>query len=193
MKSIVDTLGVIKDAVARFKEETRQDAQIALIGGYAAVYYGSERTTFDVDACFFSPDDNPGRSFYTFLKQHLPSHFQSGFLEASKDLADPLKHDLIVIRDENEEYPRIDILVANYKWELEGLDQAKRSEKLAFPIMPAPYLVAMKLMAGGRKDELDIIDILKGMNEEELSKARELAKKVRRDRNFTALLRESKR
>lgn len=193
MKSIVDTLGVIKDAVTRFNEETNQNAQIALIGGVAAVYHGAERTTFDVDTCFYTPDDNPGSAFYAFLKKHFPQRFQLRFMEASKDPTDPFKHDLIIIQDANDEYPRIDILVVRYKWELEGLEQAKTSVKLSFPIMPAPYLVAMKLVAGGRKDELDVIDMLKGMSEEELNKTKELAKKVRRDRNFKTLLRESRR
>lgn len=192
MKSIVDTLSVINGAVTRFKEKTSQSAQIALIGGYAALYYGAERTTFDIDVFFFAQDKNPGRSFSSFLKKHLPPRFQLKFMEASKDRTDPFQHDLIILEDKDEEYPRIDILIVKYKWELEGLEQAKPSEKLAFPVMPAPHLVAMKLVAGGRKDELDIIDVLKGMNEEDLIKTKELAKKVHRDKNFAALFRESK-
>jgi len=56
--------------------------------------------------------------------------------------------------------------------------------------MPLPYLLAMKLKAGGRKDELDAIEILKSMSEKEIKKARELAKKVGRDRKLHALLKE---
>ncbi len=40
-------------------------------------------------------------------------------------------------------------------------------------------------------DELDIIDMLKVMSEEELKKAKELAKKIRRDKKLQTLLDES--
>lgn len=135
MKSIVDTLRAVNDAVTRFKEDTNQTALIALIGGYAALYYGSERTTFDVDTCFYSNNDHPGKSFYAFLKQYLPDRFHLRFMEASKDLDDPFKHDLIIITDEQDEYPRIDIMVVRYKWELEGLEQARMAPRLGFPVI----------------------------------------------------------
>lgn len=191
MKSIIDTLSVIKDAVTRFNRDSAHSASVALIGGYAAVYFGSERTTFDVDICFHSVDNEPGRTFYNFLKQHLPSNLKPRLIEASKDPTDPLKHDIITISDLENKYPRIDILVIRYKWELEGLEQAIAPKRLSFPVMPAPYLIAMKLMAGGRKEELDIIGLLRNLSEEELEKATELAKKVRRDRKLKTLLKEA--
>ena len=191
MKSITDTLSVIKNAVTLFNKDSAHSASVALIGGYAAVYFGSERTTFDVDVCFHSQDNEPGRAFFDFLKRHLPSNLTPRLIEASKDPTDPLKHDIITISDYEKKYPRIDILVIRYKWELEGLELATSPEKLSFPIMPAPYLTAMKLMAGGRKDELDIIGLLRNMSEGELEKTRELAKKVRKDRKLQALLKEA--
>lgn len=188
VKSIVDTLRLISDAVTQFEQETNQAALIALIGGYAALYYGSERTTFDVDTCFYVSNDAPGRSFYVWLKKSLPSHFELRFMEASKDPTDPFKHDLITITDAQEEYPRIDIMIVRYKWELEGLEQAETVPRLNFPVIPPPYLVAMKLVAGGRKDELDILAMVKEMTEETLNKSKELAKRVHRDKKLTRLL-----
>jgi hypothetical protein len=183
-------LTVIKDLVIRFNKDSHE-ASVALIGGYAAVYFGSERTTFDIDICFHSKDINPGRTFNDFLDQELPPNFKHQFFEASKDPTDPLKHDLITISDSKNNYPRIDILVIRYKWELEGLELAVIPKKLLFPVIPAPYLIAMKLMAGGRKDDLDIIGLLRNLSEEELQKAKELAKKVRKDKNFQILIKEA--
>ena len=190
MKSIVDTLTVIRNVVTKFEQEHKTEAKVALIGGYAVIFYGIERTTLDIDVCFYSPQENMGKSFYGFLKEYLSPNFKPRFIEASKDPSDPLKHDLIIIDDSEGEYPRIDILLVRYKWELEGIRLAKTIDKLSFPIMPLPYLLAMKLKAGGRKDELDSIEILKSMSEKEIKKARELAKKVGRDRKLHALLKE---
>jgi hypothetical protein len=184
---------MIKNAVERFNEQTNGKASVALIGGHAAIYFGAERTTLDVDISFYSPVEKPGQTFYGFLKNHLPPRFTLRFIEATKDPSDPLKHDLIVINDSEGEYPRIDILMIRYKWELQGQEQALSAAGLSFPIMPMQYLAAMKLMAGGRKDELDIIDLLKGMSEEEVNKTHQLAKKVGKDGKFQSLLKESRR
>jgi len=190
VKSIIDTLDVIRNVVTKFERETKSETLIALIGGYAVVFYGIERTTLDVDVCFYSETKGGVKTFYTFLNQYLPARFNCRFMEASKDPSDPLKHDLIITDDEKREYPRIDILIARYKWEVEGLKQAKTIGKLSIPIMPMPYLLAMKLKAGSRQDELDAIELLKGMSGKEIIKAKELAKKVGRDKKLKVLLRE---
>ena len=52
MKSIVDTLTVIRNAVTKFEQEYKTEAKVALIGGYAVIFYGIERTTLDIDVCF---------------------------------------------------------------------------------------------------------------------------------------------
>lgn len=52
MKSIEDTLGVIRNAAEKFKETSGTDTYLVLIGGYAVIFYGIERTTLDVDVCF---------------------------------------------------------------------------------------------------------------------------------------------
>lgn len=188
MKSIVDTLSVIKNAVTEFKKTTGKDAHIALIGGYAVILHGVERTTLDIDTCLYSAEEEPGKSFYDFLQRNLPKRFMSRLMEASKYPSDPLKHDIVIIDDAEGEYPRIDVLIARYKWELEGLKQAKTFRELAFPVMPPPYLVAMKLQAGGARDDLDIIDMLKTMSEMEIDECRALAKLVGRDRKLSSLL-----
>jgi len=193
VKSIIDTLSVIRNAVAAFNRGSNRDVSVALIGGYAVIFFGVERTTLDVDICFYSPEREAASAFYAFLKEHLPVRFHIRFIEASKDPSDPLKHDLIIINDSEGEYPRIDILVLRYKWELEGLKQAKQISELSFPLMPLPYLSAMKLMADGFKDELDVIELLKVMTEEEIEKVKELAKRVGRDKKLQLILKKLKR
>lgn len=188
MKSIGDTLAVIRSAVTEFERATNNEALVALIGGYAVIFHGVERTTLDVDVCFYAGEKRHGVSFYAFLKKYLPPRFKIRFMEASKDPSDPLKHDLIIINDKHGEHPRIDILMVRYQWELEGLRKAKLIDKFSFPIMPLPYLLAMKLKAGGRKDELDALEILQGMPEREIKKTKELARKIGRDKKFQTLL-----
>lgn len=193
MKSIADTLGVIKNAVAVFEKKVGQDAYIALIGGHAVIFYGVERTTLDVDACLYFLSDNPGKSFCLFLKKQLSKRFRIRLLEASKDPSDPLRHDLIVIDDSKGEFPRVDILIARYKWELEALKQSKFVKALDFPVIPAPALVAMKLQAGGRKDDLDVVELLKGLSKKDIGECFKLAKSIGKDKKFSLLLKEARR
>jgi hypothetical protein len=193
VKSIKDTLLVIQNVVEQFNKEAPNKAIAALIGGYAAIYFGAARTTFDVDLCLYLPDVEPGKLFHSYLKKVLPKRFTLRFLRASKDPLDPLGHDLIVIYDSENEYPRIDILMARYKWELKGLEQAHPSEGLSFPVMPVPTLITMKLLAGGRKDDLDILDMLKEISEEDLQETHKLAKTMGKDKKLRSLLKEIKK
>ncbi len=73
MRSILDTLSVIKNAVTEFEKKFKKETFVALIGGHAVIFYGVERTTLDVDACFYTYEDDAGKTFYEFLKDHYPS------------------------------------------------------------------------------------------------------------------------
>jgi hypothetical protein len=46
--------------------------------------------------------------------------FEVKNFEASKDPSEPLKHDLIIITDLEKRFKELDILIANYQWELDG-------------------------------------------------------------------------
>ncbi len=127
MKSIKDTLSVIQNVIKQFNKKAQNKAIVALIGGYAAIYFGAARTTLDVDLCLYFSDNEPGRLFHLFLKSVLPERFAVRFFRGSKDPSDPLGHDLIVIRDTKYEFPKIDILIARYKWEFLGLEKARLS------------------------------------------------------------------
>jgi hypothetical protein len=109
-------------------------------------------------------------------------------MQGSKIPDDPLKHDIIVIDDNEGDYERIDLLIARYKWELEGIEQAVRLQDIPFPVLDKPHLVAMKLLATGYKDAHDVMTLMRLMTEEEKIKARELARRIGRDKKLERLL-----
>ena len=58
---------------------------------------------------------------------------------------------------------------------------------------PKPYLVAMKLMAGGGQDEEDIRNLFLIMDDSEKDKGWDLARLVKRDRNLSKILAKKRR
>ena len=102
-------------------------------------------------------------------------------------LDDPFKDDIIFIHDKSGEYPKIDLIIARYKWELEGIESAALLEDIPFPVLPKPYLIAMKLKAGSLKDDYDIVELYKLLTEEEKTKTHELANRIHRDKKLTDL------
>ena len=170
----------------------------AIIGGEAVILHGIPRTTIDLDILFFCGDEanNIGslvKKFAFFLRKDLGESFEVKDFEASKDPFDPLRHDLIIITDLEKQYKKLDILIPNYKWELEGLRSMPSPHAGSLQVYPKPYLVGMKLMAGGAQDEEDIRNLFFIMSESEKKKAWELARLIRRDNNLSRLLSENRR
>ena len=186
MKSIAATLETIRDITSALPEKL----EAALIGGHGVILHGVERTTLDVDLCVWS--EGLGRtgsaSFYRVLKEHLPERFSAQLREGSKDHSDPIRHDLVLIEDTLGEYPRIDLLIARYRWEVEGLRKAERVPGVPVPVMPKSYLVAMKLLASGHKDAADVAGLMGIMSEEERKLAVSLARRIGRDRKLGRIL-----
>ena len=186
MKSIDDTLKIIRDITSAIPVKF----DIVLIGGVAVILQGVERTTIDIDFCVYSDimrDAGPS-AFFDHLKAHLPKRFSARLINGSKIHDDPLRHDIIFIDDSEGEYERIDLLIARYKWEREGIEQAVRLEGIPFPVLGKPHLVAMKLLATGYKDAHDVVTLMALMTEEEQLKARDLAKRIGRDKKLERLL-----
>ncbi len=186
MKSIEDTLKTIRDIINILPVK----ASIALVGGYAAVIHGTQRTTIDVDFCIYSDiiKTSESRAFFDMLKKHFPERFDIKFIEGSKIPDDPLKHDVIFIEDTENEFVRIDFLIARYKWELEAIEEAEVLKGIPVPVITKPYLVAMKLMATGYKDASDVISLINLMEDAEKKKTFELAKRIGRDKKLAKLL-----
>lgn len=186
MKSIEDTLKIIQDIIKKFPA----DIDIALIGGYAVILHGVERTTLDIDFCIYSSvihSSQDSTSFYDLLLRCLPERFEARLMKGSAIPDDPLKHDVIFIEDSMGEYIRIDFLVAKYKWELEAIRSAGTIEGIPIPVVKKPYLVALKLRSTGYKDASDVIGLINLMTEEEKEKTIELAKRIGREKKLNRL------
>jgi|GEM_PF-665640 len=191
MKSIEDTLKLISDLVKEFSGE--DEITVALVGGYACIAHGVGRTTVDVDFSFYaeSMKEKGGRPWIDRLRNFIPESMKVTFVEGSKIHDDPFGHDIIFLEDKSGEYPRIDLIVPKYKWELEGIQAALTLEDIPFAVLPKPYLVAMKLTAGGPKDDSDVIELVGLMTEGEKEKATELARLIGRDRKLADLTKPS--
>ena len=186
MKSIKDTLKIIRDITNALPVKV----DIALVGGYAAIVHGVERTTIDVDFCVYSNSIHETNSseFFKLLTNNLPERFSARLMQGTKIPDDPLKHDIIFLDDNTGEYERIDFLIARYKWELEGIEQAEQIEDIPLPVLSKPYLCAMKLQATGYKDAADVVALIALMTQEEKKKTFELAKQIGRDKKLARLL-----
>ncbi|MCC7203151.1 MAG: nucleotidyl transferase AbiEii/AbiGii toxin family protein [Nitrospirae bacterium] len=187
MKSIEDTLKIIQDIIKNFPA----DIDIALIGGYAAVLHGVERTTLDIDFCVYSNIIHSTRDsskLVTLLIKYLPERFHVELIQGSRIHDDPFKHDVIFIEDTIGEFIRIDFLIAKYKWELDAIRSALPMEGIPIPVVTKPYLAALKLRSTGYKDAGDLVTLIQLMTEEEKEKTMELAKKISRNKKLEQLL-----
>lgn len=192
MKSIRDTLNIVKKIVKLLSDHDK--VSIALAGGYAVVAHGVERTTVDVDFCIYADTihQKDTKAFIGLLKTILPDNFEIKFMEGTRILDDPFQHDVIFLYDKSGEYPKIDLIVAKYKWELEGTKASRPLEDIPFPVLPKPYLIAMKLKAGGPKDDYDVIELYGLLTKKEKGKTHELAKLIHKDKRLSQLIKPKK-
>src|SRR3990172_1399066 len=191
MKSIEDTLKIIHDIIKNFQG----DLAVALIGGYAAVLHGVDRTTLDMDFCVYSDIIHSSKDssvFFDLLLKCLPERFEARIIKGSLIPDDPFKHDVIFIEDKMCEFMRIDFLIARYKWELDAILSAVSVEGIPVPIVTKPYLAALKLRATGYKDASDIVTLIHIMSKDEKEKTLELAKRIGRDKKLQEFLSQSR-
>ena len=191
-------LKIVTECIDSFSEQANVIRLAAIVGGEAVIMHGIPRTTIDVDILLFCGDENKdigntGKVFASFLKQELGGKFEVKNFEASKDPSDPLKHDLIIITDPEKRFKKLDILIVNYQWELEGLKSMDSPHTGPLYPYPKEYLVGMKLMAGGAQDDEDIRNLFLVMSDSEKKKALGIARLIRRDKNLTRVLSEGRR
>ncbi len=186
MKSIKDTFETIRGIINALP--VRVD--MAVTGGYAVILHGVERTTLDVDFCLYADliRTAGADAFFALLKQYLPEQFQAELVLGSKNPEDPFKHDVIFLEDLRGEYPRMDLLIARYKWELEAIKSAERLPGVSVPVLTKPHLTAMKLQATGLKDADDAANLIRLMTEEEKAITFALAERTGRDKKLVRLL-----
>ena len=194
MKSL---LKIVTDCIDNFSKQANVIRFAAIIGGEAVIMHGIPRTTIDLDMLFYCGDEKNsinelGKAFASFLKQELGKRFEIKSFEASKDPFDPLKHDLIIITDPEKRFKKLDILIANYQWELEGLKSMSAPHTGHLYPYPKEYLVGMKLMAGGPQDNEDIRNLFMVMSDLEKEKAWKLARLIKRDKNLSKILKEGR-
>lgn len=188
MKHIKRSVEEIDSLLRRFPQERKySDLKVALIGGIAAIAHGVERTTSDIDFLIHAePSENLLEDLAGFLREN--GHHKMRTYKAGLDSTDPLRHDLILLEEDR----RMDFLIARYQWELEGLQGAERGRPIyrgtAIYLFPKPHLLAMKLKAGGPKDDADVFYLYQLLNEDERIKAEELAETVRRKKRFKSIL-----
>lgn len=195
MKNLLEIVTECIDNFAR-KENTNRLA--AIIGGEAVILHGIPRTTLDLDILFFCGHERNNithlcKSFSSFLRKELGEQFEVEVFEASKDPFDPLRHDLIIVTDLEKRFKKLDILIANYRWEIEGLRCMDSPHKGPLQVYPKPYLIGMKLMAGGVQDEEDVRNLFLVMPDSEKEKAWDLARLIKRDKNLSRVLAEGRR
>lgn len=186
MTSIKDTFETIHGIISALPVKV----DIAVVGGYAVILHGIERTTLDVDVCLYSDvvRTSGTDAFFALLTQHLPERFRAELVQGSKIPADPFKHDIIFLEDLNGEYPRMDLLIARYQWELEAIKRAEHLPGISIPVLTKPHLVAMKLQATGFKDADDAVNLIRLMTEEEKAITFQLAERTGRGRKLARLL-----
>ncbi len=195
MKNLLES---VTKCIDSFSERENLTRFAAIIGGEAVILHGIPRTTLDLDILYFPGDpqafiNDLVETFASFLRKELGSQFKVEEFAGSKDPFDSLRHDLIIITDLKRRFKKLDILIANYKWELEGFQAMVSPSKGHLQPFPKPYLVAMKLMAGGGQDEEDIRNLFLIMGDSEKDKGWELARLIRRDRNLSKILAKKRR
>lgn len=187
MKSIEDTLTLVADITSDLRKTT--DIDIALVGGYAVISHGVGRTTMDVDFLVYSGYiQESALKFVDLFNRSLPAGFELKWVEGSRMLGDPFPYDIMFLTHISGEYPKMDFIIPRYKWELEGLKKAKPLKGIPFPVLGLPYLIAMKLRAGGARDRADILDLFRLLNDREKEETQRLAVLIKRDKTLRKLL-----
>ena len=195
MKNLLEIVTKRIDSFSKRENITRF---AAIIGGEAVILHGIPRTTLDLDILYFLGGsegvmDKLVQKLASFLRKELGSEFKVEEFEGSKDPFDSLRHDLIIVTDSRRRFKKLDILIANYKWEMEGFQMMTSPSEGPLQPFPKPYLVAMKLMAGGGQDEEDIRNLFLIMDDSEKDKGWELARLIRRDRSLSKILAKKRR
>jgi len=158
----------------------------ALIGGMALAARGFPRATKDLDFLINTQED--------LFKKKIPLRLHKfGYVVKlhKGDFGDPIKAIIRIL--DKDLTPLVDLILANWKWQVEMINAA---EKLSFkgipiPILEAEDLVVLKLKAGGLRDLLDAEELIKVVSlsgELDKKKLLLLAKRVGVDKKLKKLL-----
>ncbi|MEZ0344464.1 MAG: hypothetical protein ABWJ99_06670 [Caldimicrobium sp.] len=176
MKFIENLFRTIEQELLEFVREYQiENFKIALIGSFGVAAYGVEVSTRDIDfLCYGEPYENFTSSLFEFWEKKEVLVRKFNFC---RDPLDPLKHSFCRIKLRGE---IVDFLVASYKWEVTGLAKSPFFPGFSLlRVFSKPYLIALKLKAGGLKDLFQVQALLKDLSSEELQEVQHVAREAR--------------
>lgn len=166
------------------REAARHRVQICLIGGMAVSVWGTPRATNDVDFLIWHPDRAGLDGFFLALRDAYPG---SEYFPAAEGT---IARSLRVV------YPgglHVDWIEPRYRWQVEMLQRASLIQvgRTALPVIDVVDLIAMKLKAGGVKDDADAANLFQTLRGRPASirRLRAIAHHLHIDRKLARLIR----
>lgn len=165
------------------KEAAQHGVQLCLIGGMAVSVWGTPRATNDVDFLIWHPDRTGLDRFFRSLRETYP---ESEYFSTTEGM---IARSLRVV------YPgglHVDWIEPRYGWQVEMLQRATFIQigRMALPVIDIVDLIAMKLKAGGVKDDADasnLFQIIRGQPAM-VKRLQGVARHLRVDRKLTRLI-----
>ena len=175
------------------------DFDVALVGGMAVVGHGVRRGTLDFDLLVDTKDFLEFQMVVMRMleenDERIPTLEELGPMraEVSNPAApgspDSLKNGTLSIVDWNGRR-LLDFLSVYYSYEKTGVEQSETIPGLEpLKLMDMPYLVLMKMQAGGPKDRSDVVELYKIASDEQRVEILDVAEKYRMIEQLERLLR----
>ncbi len=165
------------------KEAAQHGVQLCLIGGMAVSVWGTPRATNDVDFLIWHPDRTGLDRFFRALREAYP---ESDYFPITEGM---------IARSLRVAYPgglHIDWIEPRYGWQVEMLQRAPLIQigRTALPVIDVVDLIAMKLKAGGVKDDADASNLFQTLRGQPtlVQRLQDVASRLRVDRKLTRLI-----
>jgi hypothetical protein len=169
-----------------FDRLARTNLESAVIGSVALAVHGYVRATRDLDL---------GIAALTFgaLRDVAEALREEGF---SVHVGEPAPDDVLggVVTVEGDDFDPVQIVNLTApggrhgKLAREAIASAQRVPELRLPVVDVAHLVALKLLAGSRKDELDVLELLGANPEVSIDPILEVCRRHRLGKRLEALL-----
>lgn len=165
------------------KEAAQHGVQLCLIGGMAVSVWGTPRATNDVDFLIWHPDRAGLDRFFRTLRETYP---ESEYFPTTEGM---------IARSLRMVYPgglHVDWIEPRYGWQVEMLQRASLIQigRTALPVIDVVDLIAMKLKAGGVKDDADASNLFQTLRGQSalVQRLQDVAHHLRVDRKLTRLI-----
>ncbi len=175
------------------------DFDIALVGGMAVVGHGVRRGTLDFDLLVDTGDFLEFQMVVLRMieenDERIPTLEELGPMRVEKSgpaapgSPDSLKNGVLSILDRSGQR-LLDFLSVYYSYEKAGVERSEAIPGLEpLKLMDMPYLVLMKIQAGGPKDRSDVVELYKIASGEQRVEILDVAEKYRMIEQLERLLR----